>query len=144
AELEGPDLVVIRMGPGQRELRHRLTLVVQRDQRIENRGGGGFRRGIVHTDLEGIEAGNVEFEANGDAAARFLGAGGGHGKRERKSRHKKYSRKRVRSDRRNHSMFPPEVSSVRYPGSFIDDGNIVWNRRRGQDRSRGGMKRRRA
>jgi len=49
-----------------------------------------------------LETGDVEFEADGDAAARFLGAGGGHGQRDRKSRHKKYSRKRVRTDRRYH------------------------------------------
>jgi hypothetical protein len=34
-------------------------------------------------------------------------------------------------------MIPPKVSFVRYSGSPMVDGKIVWNRRRGQGRSRG-------
>ena len=68
-QLEGPGLEIVRVRPGQRELRLRLALVVEGGERIEDRGSRGFRRGIEHADLQGIEAGNIQFLADGDAAA---------------------------------------------------------------------------
>ena len=59
-------------------------------------------RGIEHADLQRIETGDIEFEADGDAAARLLGVGGHSRQCHTKSRHKKYSRERARTDRRFH------------------------------------------
>ena len=72
-QLEGPGLEVVGMGPGQRQLRLRLALVVERRQRIENRRRRGLRRGVVHANLERIKTGNVEFEPDREIAALLLG-----------------------------------------------------------------------
>ena len=75
-QLEGPGLVIVGMAPGLRELRHRLAAVVQRRQCVEDERRRGLRRGVVDADLERIEAGNVELEPDGDAAAGLLRRGG--------------------------------------------------------------------
>src|SRR3954451_6737878 len=68
-ELEGPGLVVVGMGPGLRQLRLRLAFVVEIDERIENRGGRGQRRGVVDADFERIETRNIELQSDRDATA---------------------------------------------------------------------------
>src|SRR4029077_1306069 len=74
-ELEGPGLEVIGMAPRLGELWRRLALVVERRQCVEDGGSRGFRRRVEHADLQRIETGNVELEADGDAAARLLRGG---------------------------------------------------------------------
>src|SRR5450631_3477806 len=118
-QLERPGLVVVRMGPGERELRYRLALVVEGNQRIENRRGRGERRGVEHPDLQRIKTGNVEFEAEGNAAALLLGAGGSRNQSSAKSRKKAYSRKHARARYRLHSMFPPGCRPSGIPGSLV-------------------------
>jgi hypothetical protein len=65
AQLEGPGLEVIRVSPGQRELRLRLALFVKISERIENRGSRRFRRRIEDADLQRIETGNIQLKADG-------------------------------------------------------------------------------
>src|SRR5712691_13343686 len=75
AQLIGPGLVIVGMGPGFRELRYRLAAVVERGERVEQQRRRDLRRGIVDADLERIEAGNVDLEPDGDAAALLLRRG---------------------------------------------------------------------
>src|SRR5438067_3190647 len=76
AELVGPRLVVVGMRPGFRELGDRLAAFVEPCERVEDQRCGGFRRGVVDAHFEGIEARDIELEADRDAAALFLGRGG--------------------------------------------------------------------
>jgi hypothetical protein len=76
SQLERPGLVIVRVGPGERELRLRLALVVEVGERIENRRSRSFRRSIENADFQRIETGNIELKADGDAAALLLGVGG--------------------------------------------------------------------
>jgi hypothetical protein len=64
------------VGPGKRELRLRLALVVESDERIENRRRRRLRGRIEDADLQRIETGNIELKAHGDAAALLLGVDG--------------------------------------------------------------------
>ena len=76
-------------------------------QRLENRGGGGLRRGVEHADLQRIEAGNVEFQPDGDAAALLLRQGrtGQHCDADRRTQDR--LRKRVRAEFRFHAVLLP-------------------------------------
>ncbi|GLR94639.1 hypothetical protein GCM10007858_22720 [Bradyrhizobium liaoningense] len=76
AELEGPAHVIVGMGPGHRELWRGRALVVERGQRVEDRGGRGEGGGVVDTDLERIEARDIQLLADRDAASRLLSLGG--------------------------------------------------------------------
>src|SRR5262249_46670856 len=71
-QLERPRLEVVGMAPGQREFRLQLALVVEIRQRVEKGRGGGFRRGVVYTHLERIEAGNIKLLTHGDTATHLL------------------------------------------------------------------------
>ncbi len=65
--------------------------------------------GVVDADLQRIETGNVEFEADGDAAARFLRGGGTSPCRDCKCRDKENGRKAAPSDRRLHLKTPSRL-----------------------------------
>ena len=97
-QLEGPDLEIFRRFPGQCEFRLHLALVVEIDQRIENRRRRGFRRCIEDADFQRIEPGNIGLKADGDAAALLLGAGGACQQSNARCRNKKNLRKHARAD----------------------------------------------
>src|SRR5947207_110057 len=50
-------------------------VVVERGERIEQQRGCGESRGVVDADLERVEAGDVELQAEGDAASPLLRQG---------------------------------------------------------------------
>src|SRR6201999_2576362 len=104
----GPALVVFGMSPGQRELRLHHALVIKRGECVENRRRGGSRGRIEHADLERIETGNIELEADSGAAALLLGTGGACKQSDAKCRDMKYLRKRARADCRFHLVLPPK------------------------------------
>jgi hypothetical protein len=68
----GPGLVIVGMGPGQRQFWLRLPLFIEIGQRVEDQCRRGLRGSIVHADLQGIEAGNIQFLAYRNAAALLL------------------------------------------------------------------------
>ena len=76
-ELECPGFEVARSRPRERQLRLRYALVVEIGERVEKRGRRGQCGRVVDADLERVETGDIELKADGDAAARLLGAGGG-------------------------------------------------------------------
>jgi len=93
---------------GKPRLGYAFVIEIVSDSKI---GDAAVSAAVEHTDLQGIETGNVEFEANGDAAARFLGVGGDLTQGDAIP-HKKYSHKRTRTGSPAIIDVPPRPSGI--------------------------------
>ena len=72
-QLEGPGLEVVGMRPRQGEAGLGLAVLAEPGELLEEQAGGDVGRGVVDADLQGIEARDVELDADGERAALLLG-----------------------------------------------------------------------
>ena len=72
-ELVGPGLEVGGRRPRQSEAGLGLAVLAEPGELLEEQAGGDVGRGVVDADLQGIEARDVELDADGERAALLLG-----------------------------------------------------------------------